>query len=237
MGLFGKKKKRNVSNLPELPRFSDNEKVVPIKENKEKFPLVSGEVELPKSRGLPAYESAFEKEGLGAKNIDETKPVEMGLKVEELPERRPDFIKAQPEYRERFDDEELNEVIPRVGRVEESSNFPFMKEQNEPVPARVPLPRELEQPLFVEPKNDITKKEIKIPKHVEEKPVFVQIDDYRDAMNGIEVLKQKVREVEYILDRLGEIKSQEQIEMSNCETSLNKIKEKLVEVDKKLFEI
>ena len=174
MGLFGKKKKRNVSNLPELPKFSDNEKVVPIGGAKEAFPLDSGEVEVPKARGLPAYESAFEKEALGVKNVDETKPVEMGPNMEEIPERKPDFIKAQPEYKERFDDEELDEVIPRVGGLEEPDNFPFMKEQNEPVPARVPLPEELEQPSFIDPKENISKKEIKIPKHVEEKPVFLQ---------------------------------------------------------------
>ncbi len=79
---------------------------------------------------------------------------------------------------------------------------------------------------------------INIPKGVvDNRPVFVQIDDYKEAMNNIEVLKQKIREVEYTLDRLNEIKSQEQLELSNCETALSKIKEKLVGVDKKLFEI
>jgi hypothetical protein len=56
-------------------------------------------------------------------------------------------------------------------------------------------------------------------------------------MNNIEVLKQKIREVEYMLDRLNEIKSEEQLEISNCETSLNKIKESLIGIDKKLFEL
>ena len=72
---------------------------------------------------------------------------------------------------------------------------------------------------------------------VEERPVFVKLQQYREAMASIEILKQKLKEAEYILGKLEEIRTQEQVELTNCQNNLNKIKEKLIEIDKKLFEV
>ena len=69
-----------------------------------------------------------------------------------------------------------------------------------------------------------------------ERPVFVKLQEYREAMASIEVLKQKIRETEGLLGRIDQLRSQEQVEMAAFRDNLNKIKEKLVAIDKRLFE-
>lgn len=211
-----KKKKEDISKLPELPKFED---------------IGRDLTEEPKG-GVPSYESAFEKKGL---KIDDFPDPAKHL---DLPTREPEFTQPRTEYPERQVANDLDELMPREAH--EDLETPFAREE--------PLKMEEIEPTFKgvneevketinEPTVPDLRKKFKMPKNVGNRPVFVQIDDYKDAMNSIEVLKQKIREVEYILDRLNEIKSQEQLEISNCETSLNKIKEKLISIDKKLFEI
>jgi len=74
------------------------------------------------------------------------------------------------------------------------------------------------------------------PPVAEEKPVFVKLEQYRDALANIEVLKQKIKETEYLLEKIEEVRAQEQVELSTCHDNLNKLKEKLLAIDKKLFE-
>jgi hypothetical protein len=230
MGLFDKKK-RDVSNLPELPKFEDVVRdAEPITGGIDKLPTIDGDVEVPRGEGVPAYESAFSGSETPKEKVEIKKPVF----EPEIPERKPMFFEDESSYGQRRKEDDFDEaVIPRMGK--ENEEFPIARREDINS-GSFPQQERVEQP-FVPQREEVMKKEIQIPKKVEEKPVFVQIDDYRDAMNNIEILKQKVREVEYVLDKLNDIKSQEQIEISNCETSLNKIKEKLIEVDKKLFEI
>jgi hypothetical protein len=215
MGLFKKKKKRDISNLPELPNFEE-----PPRETK----------------SVPAYDSAFSKppreKFLDTGPIIGTGPDKVAKRSgETIPIREPAFIKPKQNYSERDTDKRLNDVLPPL-KDELDNDSPFKTDKD------FAIENSLKKPIVPTPTKFRGGKEFAIPKNViKEKPVFVQIDDYRDAMNNIEILKQKVREVEFILDKLNEIKSQEQLEISNCETSLNKIKEKLVEIDKKLFEV
>tara|TARA_Y100000310_G_scaffold13087_1_gene13416 strand:- start:5501 stop:6169 length:669 start_codon:yes stop_codon:yes gene_type:complete len=222
MGLFGKKKKRDISKIPELPKFEPDEDWLADKPGKG-----------PK---LPSYESAFDKKGpeMGSpfENVSESLPnADM-----EMPTREPSFTKPRPIYNERVPGEKLDDLLP----IEDSSQdfkTPFKKDEVPSADLGVSFEKVPEVRREVGSKLNLGK-EFKLPKKImDNRPVFVQIDDYKDAMNNIEVLKQKIREVEYMLDRLNEIKSEEQLEISNCETSLNKIKESLIGIDKKLFEL
>jgi len=231
MGLFSKKK-RDVSRLPELPKFDDfmRETNNPILKNNK----------------LPKYESAFSRENL-AHDMDpiiETSPFRKPQMADDLhiPTREPAFVNQKQNYTERINDNQLDNIIPKNENKQEiKSPFkPEMTTTNVPTlePKFESYKQENDMTENVEDGKIVLRKQFKVPKRIlDERPVFVQIDNYKDAMNNIEVLKQKIREVEYILDKLNEIKSQEQLEMSNCETSLNKIKERLIEIDKKLFEI
>jgi hypothetical protein len=71
----------------------------------------------------------------------------------------------------------------------------------------------------------------------DDRPVFVKLEQYRDVVSNIEILKQKIKETEYLLERIEELRGQEQAELDNCQGTLNKLKEKLIAIDKKLFEV
>ncbi len=217
MGMF-KKKREEISKLPELPRFED----------------IGGNSPAKVQQGMPSYESAFDKKD---RDMMDDLPAYKDETV--LPTREPAFNRPKEIYPERQINNDLDELMPKE-EVHEEFSTPFRRDE--------PLKMKEVEPAFKRPQQEVNqtitpsilpdlRKQFKMPKNVGNRPVFVQIDDYKDAMNNIEILKQKIREVEYILDRLNELKSQEQLEISNCETALNKIKEKLVGIDKKLFEI
>ena len=87
---------------------------------------------------------------------------------------------------------------------------------------------------FIEQKEQ---RDIPGPIQQEDRPIFVRIQQYREAMASIEILRERIKEVEYLLDKIDEIRAQEQVELKTCYANLNKIKEKLIEIDKKLFEV
>tara|TARA_Y100000310_G_C20580890_1_gene762906 strand:+ start:638 stop:1315 length:678 start_codon:yes stop_codon:yes gene_type:complete len=225
MGLFSKKKEKGISNIPELPKFEPDEEL--LADDTKKTPEI------------PSYESAFTKKdtevSLPPVNLKEEIPTIDDL---DMPIREPSFNKPKPVYNERVPEGQLDELIPKKD-ISQDFKSPFKKETTPNKELEISFEK---TPKVEEKKSESSNFEIgknfKLPKKIiDNRPVFVQIDDYKDAMNNIEVLKQKIREVEYMLDRLNEIKSEEQIEISNCETSLNKIKESLIGIDKKLFEI
>jgi len=226
MGLFGHKKKKEVSKIPDLPRFDD-------------FDVAganAGFVEDNKGLKMPSYESAFDKDTERHEEGPIMGPSPFDKKPFDAPVRDPNIGKPKETYEERIDPSYLDNVIPKIQKPELTS--PFKKEPVETMQPKFESVQKTEEKTMQQEPKMILKKQMKVPQRVvDERPVFVQIDDYKDAMNDIEILKQKIREIEYILDRMNEIKSEEQLEISNCETSLNKIKEKLIGIDKKLFEI
>ncbi len=68
------------------------------------------------------------------------------------------------------------------------------------------------------------------------KPIFVKLERYREVLSNLEVLKEKIKETEYLLDKIEELRAQEKVELENCHGTLNKLKEKLISIDKKLFD-
>lgn len=68
------------------------------------------------------------------------------------------------------------------------------------------------------------------------KPLFIKIEKYKDAINDLENVKKRVREAESILKELERLKAEEEQEIENWKIEMEKIKIKLLDVDKKLFE-
>lgn len=68
------------------------------------------------------------------------------------------------------------------------------------------------------------------------KPLFIKIEDYRDSIANIELLRSKIKETEDYLEKLNDIKLAEEEELRKCRKNIDMIKQKLISVDKKLFE-
>lgn len=71
----------------------------------------------------------------------------------------------------------------------------------------------------------------------EEKPLFVKIDRYKEVMSTLNELKAKLKNATDILAELDKIKEDEEKELASWHDDLESIKEKLMAIDRALFEV
>ena len=71
---------------------------------------------------------------------------------------------------------------------------------------------------------------------VEGMPVFIKVDEYKDIVDMIELTQEKVKEARALLEKVNELKAEEDAELEAWSTSLNAIDKKLDFVDRSLFE-
>ena len=77
------------------------------------------------------------------------------------------------------------------------------------------------------------------PSHVnmgEEKPLFIKIDHYKEALRAIDTMKAKITEAEQVLHSLEEIREDENTKLEKWKSELENIKDKLLSIDHSLFE-
>jgi protein subunit release factor A len=85
----------------------------------------------------------------------------------------------------------------------------------------------ISKPMFPESKSNLE----------EEKAIFVQIDKYKQAIDTLEMIKEKLKTSQSILNELNELKKQEDAEFAEWQSNIEEIKEKLSVVDGNLFEV
>ncbi len=71
----------------------------------------------------------------------------------------------------------------------------------------------------------------------EEKPLFVKIEKYKEATHLVDRIKAKLAEAERTLVELSRINDEEERNLRAWKEELEKIKEKLLDIDKHLFEV
>jgi hypothetical protein len=67
-------------------------------------------------------------------------------------------------------------------------------------------------------------------------PVFVKIADYREVLNIVDVMKQKLKETTITLDKIKELKLEEDKEIQEWEKSITEISRRLAFIDSAFFE-
>ncbi len=67
-------------------------------------------------------------------------------------------------------------------------------------------------------------------------PVFVKINDYKEVLDIVDVLKQKLKETTQTLDKIKELKSEEDRELQEWEKSITEISRRLSFIDSAFFE-
>ncbi len=92
-----------------------------------------------------------------------------------------------------------------------------------------PAPIKVQKPVIVE------RKKSSLP--TGDKPIFVKIDNYKGAIEDIHKIKELCSEADGLLDDIHKIRSEENKELEKWNSDLDKIKEKLLNVDRKLFEM
>ena len=67
-------------------------------------------------------------------------------------------------------------------------------------------------------------------------PVFVKIDNYKEVLDIIDVMKKKIKETKQELARVKELKVQEDQEISEWEKNVNEISKRLAFIDSAFFD-
>ena len=69
-----------------------------------------------------------------------------------------------------------------------------------------------------------------------EMPIYVRIEEYRDVLDVINMIKNKLEEARAILQEINELKNEEDAELERWEQGLEAIERKVKYIDKTLFE-
>ncbi len=69
-----------------------------------------------------------------------------------------------------------------------------------------------------------------------EMPIYVRIEEYRDVLDVVNMLKNKLEEAKNVLAKLNELKNEEDIELERWENGLAAVERKIQFIDKTLFE-
>ena len=70
----------------------------------------------------------------------------------------------------------------------------------------------------------------------ERAPVFVKIDEYKDIMDIMALLREKIRQAKFLLDKINELKAQEDGELATWSKELAEVEEHVSAIDKMLFQ-
>ena len=68
-----------------------------------------------------------------------------------------------------------------------------------------------------------------------ERPIFVKIEKFRDSIENIHQIKNKLKSASSLIQKIKEIRQREDYELTSWEKELGELKTKLDSVDKKLF--
>lgn len=67
-------------------------------------------------------------------------------------------------------------------------------------------------------------------------PVFVKIDEYKDIMDIMALMREKLRQAKFLLDKVAELKAQEDQELATWAKELDDVEARVSSIDKSLFE-
>lgn len=71
---------------------------------------------------------------------------------------------------------------------------------------------------------------------VKDNTLFVKIDKYQESMKTLNLIKESLMSTEHILSKLHQIKAQEDNEIQQWHEQIKRIKQKIVFIDRNLFE-
>jgi len=136
-------------------------------------------------------------------------------------------------FSKKKDEPKVLSHLPEFPKLSEEPKFPTYEPQFKQFEEKeIDIP--IRKPAFSPRPIDL---ESNRPATIEEKPLFVKIDRYKEALSSINDIKNKLKEIEAILSKLEEIKNQEDKELTTWHDNIDTIKEKLISVDKRLFEV
>ena len=69
-----------------------------------------------------------------------------------------------------------------------------------------------------------------------ELPVFIKVEDYKDVIDVMELIKTKILEANGVLEKIRKLKAEEDAELELWNANLEDIERKISYIDRTLFE-
>ncbi len=69
-----------------------------------------------------------------------------------------------------------------------------------------------------------------------ELPVFIKVEDYKDVIDVMELVKNKILEANGVLEKIRKLKAEEDAELELWNANLEDIERKISYIDRTLFE-
>ncbi len=67
-------------------------------------------------------------------------------------------------------------------------------------------------------------------------PVFVKVDEYREILDVLDMVKAKIKEIRETLGGLNSLRNEEDAELAMWNSTVNEIERKIESIDKLMFE-
>ena len=67
-------------------------------------------------------------------------------------------------------------------------------------------------------------------------PVFVKVDDYKEILDVLDLIKNKVKDIRDTLSNINSLRNEEDVEIATWNNTINEIERKIESIDKILFE-
>jgi DNA repair exonuclease SbcCD ATPase subunit len=71
---------------------------------------------------------------------------------------------------------------------------------------------------------------------MEKMPVFIKIEEYEDVINTMATLKKKINDAKNTLDKIHQLKQEEDSQLQSWSTALSEIESRLAAIDQFLHE-
>lgn len=155
---------------------------------------------------------------------------------EEIPAERLELPELPP-FSEMQQIKEAIKPIPEIQPLQQAAFPPIasIARRDEGIAREMPsriLTQEISEPVAVERIERVEYE--RGPSKVKE-PIFVKIDKFKDALANFELVKEKLAEIDSLLKKIKETRTQEQQELDSWEKEIEEIKAKIEGIDEKLF--
>ncbi len=208
MGLF--KKKEEVPKIPTSPSLPSLPSLPPIAEEQSKKDLP----------GLPSFPTNSKNENLNQEMVKSA--------VSDMPSSgEKEMHMETPEGFHAIEELKGESMIPPKPSAQ--SSIPELPK------SIVPTSQKLEPPKTQAPSVPVHLSQVATQAPKQNEPIFVRIDKFQVAQKNFEEIKSKITEIELVLKKIKDVKSQEEEELKGWTEDIEKLKSRLMEIDSDIF--
>lgn len=149
-----------------------------------------------------------------------------------------DFAQEVPQFKP-FSDKEKSKLPELPASSGSKEMFPSYESEFSGIK------KEIHKPVFTIPTKQAAQIPIRRPEMpvvekpsvMGDKPIYVKVDQYRDAMSTVDRIKDLCNEADAKLSEIGKLRASEDRELEQWQDDIEEIKNKLLQIDKKLFDV